>query len=158
MHLLVVREDANALMLIVRETSENANVPQEQWPCSLQHKDVICVDHRHLPPPMKQRHCHCGLVCMCAFCVSEQRVAVACLNSDVVLECRCLTVVLHWLALCPTINAKAASWRTVVCNHGSESAPQRGRWEIPHRMFPPGKLHGVRSLRESSCDMRRRAR
>lgn len=58
---------------------------------------------------MKQRHCHRGLVCMCALCVSEQRVAVACLNSDVVLECRCLTVVLHWLALCPTINAKAAS-------------------------------------------------
>lgn len=32
------------------------------------------------------------------------------------LAVRCLTVVLHWLALCPTAHTKAASWRAVVCN------------------------------------------
>lgn len=43
------------------------------------------------------------------------------------LSVRCLTVVLHWLALCPTPHTKAASWRAVVCNHDNK-ALHRGQW------------------------------
>lgn len=43
------------------------------------------------------------------------------------LSVRCLTVVLHWLALCPTPHTKAASWRAVVCNHDNK-ALRRGQW------------------------------